>query len=104
MGLRRAEDEEYNARATFEYDSIQTVVNLDELTLRFRDQRWNLAGPARVTWGEALLDVEGFRLRAPNGTGLDLSVEVLCPAHGVPAIEGGTVEMRRALELDGRSG
>lgn len=72
--LQRSSNEVYNARATFELDSATTVVNLDELTLRFDDRRWNLSGPARLTWGDALLDVEHFRMRAPVG-GLDLAVD-----------------------------
>jgi autotransporter translocation and assembly factor TamB len=75
VGLQRSETEEYSTRATFEGDTLGTLVHLDELTLRFSDRRWNLGGPARVIWGDGLLDVQDFRLYRPDGDGMDLSVE-----------------------------
>ncbi len=55
----RPSQDRYSAQGTFALDSVSGgVVNLDELNFEFDDERWNLGGPASISWTE-----EGYRIR-----------------------------------------
>ena len=63
----RTEEEDYRVRGTVALDTLGGgEVNLDELTLRFDTARWNLGGPASLTWSDRGLRVRDFRFVRPG--------------------------------------
>lgn len=82
LQVRRSEDEDYRARATFEADSLGGVVHLDELTLRFEPVQWNLGGPATVSWNEDGITVRDFRLIRPGEDRMRILAQGRLPFRG----------------------
>jgi len=80
--LVRSEDEDYRAHVAFDWSDTTRVLNLDEMTLRFPEERWNLGGPATVSWDPDGLTFEGFRLIRPGVGGFRMSAEGRLPFRG----------------------
>ena len=66
LSLRRAEDEEYSAAASFELRPGEGSLALETLSLRFDTLRWAVERPARVSWNEAGVTIEGLALASAD--------------------------------------
>ena len=85
--LMRSEDENYQARIAFEEAFPSRLLNVDELSFNFPDQRWNLGGPSRIFWDPAGLTFEDFRLIRPGINGLRFRTEGRFPFQGQADLE-----------------
>ncbi|MCK5651566.1 MAG: hypothetical protein KAJ42_09325, partial [Gemmatimonadetes bacterium] len=94
--LVRDESEEYRVRATAEWDSAGGMVNLDELTLRFDSVRWNLGGPATMSWSESGYVIRDFRLISPGFGEMRVEANGTLPRRGSANF---TLDVHR-LDLD----
>jgi translocation and assembly module TamB len=80
--LVRSEDEDYRAHVAFDWSDSVRVLNLDEMTLRFPEERWNLGGPATVSWDPDGFTFQDFRLIRPGSDGFRMSAEGRLPFRG----------------------
>lgn len=78
----RSDVEDYRALATFETDSLGGVVHLDELTLRFDPVRWNLGGPASVSWNDDGITIRDLRLIRPGQDRMRILLDGRLPFRG----------------------
>ena len=85
--LMRSESENYQARIAFEDASPVRILNVDELSFNFPEERWNLGGPSRVLWDPDGLTFEDFRLIRPGLGGLRASAEGRFPFEGPADLE-----------------
>ena len=85
--LMRSEDENYQARIAFEDALPAKLLNIDELSVNFPDERWNLGGPSRVFWDSDGLTFEDFRLIRPGIDGLRIQTEGRFPFEGQGDLE-----------------
>ena len=85
--LMRSEDENYQARIAFEDASTARLLNVDELSFNFPDERWNLGGPSRIFWDTGGLTFENFRLIRPGLGGLRVGAEGRFPFKGLADLE-----------------
>ena len=85
--LMRSEDENYQARIAFEDASAARLLNVDELSFNFPDERWNLGGPSRILWDTGGLTFENFRLIRPGLGGLRVGAEGRFPFKGLADLE-----------------
>lgn len=70
--LTRSADESYEAQAVVGLADDGGRVDLDRLTLVFRERRWSLQGPASVEWNPDSVVVNDFGLIRPGAPGLRL--------------------------------
>ena len=82
LELRRHDAEDYRARASFEADSLQGSVELEELALRFDDVRWLLEEPAVVDWDPSAIRVRNFALARSEGDSMRLRADGVIPREG----------------------
>ena len=75
LTVSQAPQEIYEAQGVFQLGEGTGRVNLDRLTLRFPDRRWNLRGPAIVEWDPESLVVRDFGLIRPGGDGLRIAAD-----------------------------
>ncbi|MDH3222841.1 MAG: hypothetical protein OEO23_03925, partial [Gemmatimonadota bacterium] len=75
LTVSQAPEEIYEVQGVFQVGEGSGRVNLDRLTLRFPDRRWNLRGPAIVEWDPESVVVRDFGLIRPGGEGLRLAAE-----------------------------
>lgn len=94
--LERDESEEYRVRATAVWDSAGGTVNLDELTLRLDSVRWNLGGPATMSWSEGGYVFRDFRLIRPGFGEMRVEANGALPRRGSANF---TLDVHR-LDLD----
>ena len=80
--LVRSPEESYQGRLAFEEESDVRTVHLDELVLRFPDERWNLGGPSTISWDADGLTIRDFRLRSPGLGGMRLQAQGRFPFNG----------------------
>jgi TamB, inner membrane protein subunit of TAM complex len=80
--LVRSEDEDYRAHIAFDWSDTIRVLNVDEMTLRFPTERWNLGGPATVSWDPDGLTFRDVRLIRPGTDGFRMSAEGRLPFRG----------------------
>ncbi len=85
--LMRSEDENYQARIAFEDAFPARLLNIDELSFNFPDERWNLGGPSRVLWDSDGLTFGDFRLIRPGPDGLRFQTEGRFPFEGEADLE-----------------
>ena len=85
--LMRSKDENYQARIAFEDAFPARLLNIDELSFNFPDERWNLGGPSRVFWDSDGLSFEDFRLIRPGPDGLRFQTEGRFPFEGEADLE-----------------
>ena len=77
-----SEEENYQARVAFEQDDDVRTLHLDELVLRFPDERWNLGGPATIGWDPDGLTFRDLRLIRPGVGGMRLQAQGRVPFRG----------------------
>ncbi len=85
--LERDATEDYRARAAFELFEDRRVLHLDEMVLRFGDDRWSLGSPSRIQWAEGGVAVQDFRLVQPGTVGVRLEVDGSVDADGEADLE-----------------
>ncbi len=78
----RSEEESYQARVAFELEDAVRTLHLDELVLRFPDERWNLGGPATISWDPDGLIFRDLRVIRPGVGGMRLRAEGRLPFEG----------------------
>lgn len=77
-----SEEENYQARVAFEQDDDVRTLHLDELVLRFPDERWNLGGPATISWDPDGLTFRDLRLIRPGVGGMRVQAQGRVPFRG----------------------
>ncbi len=77
-----SEEESYQARVAFEQEDAVRTLHLDELVLRFPDERWNLGGPATIAWDPDGLTFRDLRLIRPGVGGMRLRAQGRLPFRG----------------------
>jgi hypothetical protein len=80
--LVRSPDESYQGRLAFEKEGDVRTLHLDELVLRFPDERWNLSGPSTISWDADGLTFRDFRLRSPRSGGMRIQAQGRFPFNG----------------------
>ncbi len=78
----QSEEESYQARVAFEREDAVRTLHLDELVLRFPDERWNLGGPATISWDPDGLTFRDLRLIRPGVGGMRLQARGRLPFKG----------------------
>ena len=58
------------------------TLHLDELVFRFPEERWNLGGPATISWDPDGLTFRDFRMRRPGVGGMRLQAQGRIPFDG----------------------
>ncbi len=103
--LVRSPEESFQGRLAFEEERDVRTVHLDELVLRFPDERWNLGGPSTISWDADGLTIRDFRLRSPGLGGMRLQAQGRFPFDGEAdfVLETEALDVRRiaqVLQLD----
>ena len=80
--LVRSEEESYQASVAFEREDVVRTLHLDELVLRFPDERWNLGGPATISWDPDGLTFRDLRVIRPGVGGMRLRANGRLPFQG----------------------
>ncbi len=78
----RSEEESYQAALALEREDSVRTLHLDELVLRFADERWNLGGPATIAWDPAGLTVRDLRVIRPGVGGMRFRARGRLPFEG----------------------
>lgn len=99
--LRRSDDEDYRARASFEVDSLGGRVALEELALRFDTLSYQLATPASLAWNDSSVHVRDFELVSPGSDPLSIRAEGILPRRGQAdfSVVGRGVRLERLIQL-----
>ena len=103
--LVRSREESYLGRLAFEQEGDVRTLHLDELVLRFPEERWNLGGPATISWDPDGLTFRDFRLRSPGLGGMRLQAQGRLPFDGEAdfRLDADDLDVRliaRALQLE----
>ncbi len=77
-----SEAEDYRARVALEQGDEARTLHLDELVLRFPEERWNLGGPATVSWDRDGLTVRDLRVIRPGVGGMRVRAQGRLPFRG----------------------
>ena len=80
--LARSPEESYSGRLALDDEGEVRTVYLDELVFRFPGERWNLGGPATISWDPAGLTFRDFRMRRPGVGGMRLQAQGRIPFDG----------------------
>ncbi|MCH7933909.1 MAG: hypothetical protein IIC36_07905, partial [Gemmatimonadetes bacterium] len=80
--LVRSPEESYSGLLAFDKEGDVRTLHLDELVFRFPEERWNLGGPATVSWDPDGLTIRDFRMRRPGVGGLRLQAQGRIPFDG----------------------
>ena len=80
--LVRSPDESYSGLLAFDEESDVRTLHLDELVFRFPEERWNLGGPATISWDPDGLTFRDFRMRRPGVGGMRLQAQGRVPFDG----------------------
>ena len=83
--LDRSGGGSYQTRTTFQVDSLGGVLNVDDLTIRFADDRWSLGGPTSVSWNAGRFEVRDFSLIRPGVDGMRIEADGTIPRGSGPA-------------------
>jgi len=99
--LVRSPEESYLGRLAFEEESDVRTLHLDELVLRFPDERWNLGGPGTISWDADGLTFRDFRLRGPGLGGMRLQAQGRFPFDGEAdlRLEADGLDVRRIARV-----
>ena len=73
--LVRSPDESYSGLLAFDGVGDLGTLHLDELVFRFPEERWNLGGPATISWDPDGLTFRDFRMRRPGVGGMRLQAQ-----------------------------
>ncbi len=103
--LVRSPDESYSGLLAFDVEGDLRTIHLDELVFRFPDERWNLGGPATISWDPDGLTFRDFRMRRPGVGGMRLQAQGRIPFDGEAdfGLEARALDIRwiaRLLQLD----
>jgi translocation and assembly module TamB len=82
VSLARADLIRHDAMGALRLGEDRTDLRLDRLDLQRADVRAGLARPARVSWGERGVSVDGLELIEPDGAGRSLSASGTIPTEG----------------------
>ncbi|MFP3948578.1 MAG: translocation/assembly module TamB domain-containing protein, partial [Longimicrobiales bacterium] len=82
LELQRHEAEDYRGRASFQADSLDGSVELEELALRFDAVEWALEDTAFVDWDSAGIQVRDFTLVRPGDDPMRLHADGILPREG----------------------
>ena len=80
--LARSPEESYSGRLALDDEGEVRTLYLDELVFRFPGERWNLGGPATISWDPAGLTFRDFRMRRPGVGGMRLQAQGRIPFDG----------------------
>ena len=80
--LVRSPEESYSGLLAFEEEGDVRTLHLDELVFRFPEERWNLGGPATISWDPDGLTFRDFRMRRPGVGGMRLQAQGRIPFDG----------------------
>ena len=80
--LVRSPEESYSGRLALDEEGDLRTLNLDELVFRFPEERWNLGGPATISWDPDGLTFRDFRMRRPGVGGMRLQAQGRIPFDG----------------------
>ena len=105
MYLVRSPEESYSGLLAFEEEGDVRTLHLDELVFRFPGERWNLGGPATISWDRDGLTVRDFRMRRPGVGGMRFRAQGRIPFDGEAdfRLEAEALDVRwvaRLLQLD----
>ena len=103
--LVRSPEESYSGRLALDEEGDLRTLNLDELVFRFPEERWNLGGPATISWDPDGLTFSDFRMRRPGVGGMRLQAQGRIPFDGEAdfGLEAESLDIRwiaRLLQLD----
>ena len=101
----RSPDESYSGLLAFDEEGDVRTLHLDELVFRFPEERWNLGGPATISWDPDGLTFRNFRMRRPGVGGMRLQAQGRIPFDGEAdfELEAEALDIRwiaRLLQLD----
>lgn len=82
LEIRRHDAEDYRARASFEADSLEGSVELEELALRFDDVQWMLERTALLDWDPSAIRVRDFTLGRPGVDSMRIQADGVIPREG----------------------
>ena len=80
--LVRSPEESYSGRLALDNEGEVRTLHLDELVFRFPGERWNLGGPATISWDPDGLTFRDFRMRRPGVGGMRLQAQGRIPLDG----------------------
>ena len=103
--LVRSPEERYSGLLAFDDEGDVRTLHLDELVFRFPEERWNLGGPATISWDPDGLTFRDFRMRRPGVGGMRLQAQGRIPFDGEAdfGLEAEALDIRwiaHALQLD----
>ena len=103
--LVRSPDESYSSLLAFDEEGDVRTLHLDELVFRFPEERWNLGGPATISWDPNGLTFRDFRMRRPGVGGMRLQAQGRIPFDGEAdfGLEAEALDIRwiaQLLQLD----
>ena len=75
-------EEDYRARMALEREDERRTLHLDELVLRFPGERWNLGGPATLSWDPDGVTVRDLRVIRPGVGGMRVRAQGRLPFRG----------------------
>ena len=101
----RSPEESYSGLLAFDEEGDTLTFHLDELVFRFPDERWNLGGPATISWDPDGLTLRDFRMRRPGVGGMRLQAQGRIPFDREAdfGLEAEALDIRwiaHALQLD----
>ena len=99
--LARFPEESYSGLLAFEEEGDLRTLHLDELVFRFPEERWNLGGPATISWDPNGLTIRDFRMRRPGVGGMRLQAQGRIPFDGEAdfGLEAEGLDIRRIAHL-----
>ena len=99
--LVRSPQESYSGRLALDEEGEVRILNLDELVFRFPEERWNLGGPATISWDPDGLTFRDFRMRRPGVGGMRLQAQGRIPFDGEAdfQLEAEALDIRRIARL-----
>jgi autotransporter translocation and assembly factor TamB len=99
--LVRSPEEDYSGRLALDVEGEIRTLHLDELVFRFPDERWNLGGPATISWDPDGLTFRDLRMRRPGVGGMRLQAQGRIPFDGEAdfALEAESLDIRRIVRL-----
>ena len=103
--LVRSPEESYSGRLALDDEGDVRSLHLDELVFRFPEERWNLGGPATISWDPDGLTFRDFRMRRPGVGGMHFQAQGRIPFDGEAdfGLEAEALDIRwiaRLLQLD----
>jgi len=99
--LVRSPEEDYSGSLALDIEGEVRTLHLDELVFRFTDERWNLGGPATISWDPDGLTFRDFRMRRPGVGGMRLQAQGRIPFDGEAdfTLEAEALNIRRIVRL-----